>query len=103
MRLSQLLKYKLDLQNHNSDGIISKIEDNISHLHQLSLNSERFTDAGFFQELQSRYRSIYETLNNVDSFKLEKINELEKAISDWGKQYFITVMRCTSLNIKKLM
>jgi len=89
MRLSQLLKYKLDLQSHNSDGIISKIEDNISHLHQLSLNSERFTDAGFFQELQSRYRSIYETLNNVDSFKLEKINELEKAISNWGKQYFI--------------
>ena len=89
MRLSQLLKYKLDLQKQNSEKIEQDINDHIGHVNQLAMNSERMLEAEFFQNLNAKYRNLFPLIQDIEQTKKAKIAELDKKISDWDKQYFI--------------
>lgn len=89
MRLSQLLKYKQDLQSHSSTKLEYSANDHIALVNQLGMGSDRISEAGLIQEINSNYRNIFPLLRQIEDIKNRRIAELDKDILELDKKYFI--------------
>lgn len=89
MRLSQLLKLKLELQEHNSKKVELALSDSQNFVNQMSMGASRLPEADFFQKINAEYKNITPLLRKIEDLKQDKIKLIESQVGDYDKQYFV--------------
>lgn len=89
MRLSQLLKLKLDLQKQSDNKLEGHVNDAIAHINQLGMGADRINERDFIQDLSNEYRQIFEIFRRVEAKKEQRYKEIDKLVGEYDKEYFI--------------